>query len=141
MSASKIAFRLWIGTLMIIAGIFIVFGVFSLNGFVVFAGILILIAGLVVSFPLLLTAVGLVRASGLLPYSATAKMWWLGAMLLLQNLAYLYLLGVVEFFLFDLHISQAVFYATGFALIIMLLNSRSAIKKYYSQQTTSNQQL
>jgi hypothetical protein len=141
MSASGIAFKLWLGTLVIMAGILFVFGVFTLNGFVVFAGILVLIVGLVVSFPLLLSAVGLVKVSSQLPYSATARLWWLGLMLLLQNLGYLYFLGSVDFFLFGLKVSEFIFYTTGFALVIMLCFSRSSIKKYYSQQTTSNQQL
>lgn len=141
MNAAVIAFRLWIGSLLIIAGSLFVYGVVTLNGFFVFESVLVFIVGLFVSFPAFMLTVGLVRASCLLPYSVTARLWWLGIMLLLQNLAFLCFLGWMGPFLFEMKLLQAIFYISGFALVIMLLGSRNSIKKYYSQQTTSNQQL
>lgn len=141
MAAFTIAIRLWLGTLIIMTGILFVIGVFTLNGAVVFGGIVMFVIGLILSLPLWLSSVALVIASGRLPYSTTARLWWLGAMLLLQNLAYLYFFGAMKFFFLDLYSFQFIFYLTGIALIIMLLGSRNSIKRYYSEQITSNQQL
>jgi hypothetical protein len=139
MKSFGIAFRLWMGTLLINAGVMAVFAVFSFNGFLFVLALIAFILGIFISTPLLISAVGLVRLSCKLPYSAGAKIWWLAFMLLLQNFVYLYMLGRVDSLFFELLSAADLFYPTGFALVIMLFASRTILKNYYLQQTSNKQ--
>lgn len=141
MKPISIALRLWFGTIMIIAGVTGVFALFSLDVFGIFAAIIVLVVGMFFTWPLLITAACLVRISGQIPYGASARTCWLGFLLLLQNFVFLHILGRIELLLFNVPMALAVFFISGFALIIMLFATRTILRNYYSQQTTSNQEL
>lgn len=139
MKTFGLAIRLWAGTILINAGSAAFIGLFTLSGYgVVFAIIGFFVAAFC-TWPLLFPTDLLIRISCKIPYSPGVKLLWLGSMLIFLNYIFFRLLEWISVWIFRGELG-VFFYTSTFALIIMLFASRSLIRNFYSQQTTSNKE-
>lgn len=128
-----IAVILWAGTIFMSSAFTGLWGVYNRDSDGMIASIIIVVFGLFTTFPMLLPAIFLIRIGRRIPYSAKAKLWWVGFMLLLMSFLFIQMLAWMAGEVDGLfQILNALAWTGSIALLIMIFLLRGPLKKLYS---------
>jgi hypothetical protein len=134
MKAFGLAFTIWGGTIATCCSLIAFFGIFTFDGMAIMLGVIGFIMSLLVTSPLLLGAALLIQLAAKIPYNNTIRIYWLGFTLILLDYLFFQLLN---FIMPDWDILNVFFFPSTIGLVFMLAFRRTAIKNFFTQQTTN----
>jgi hypothetical protein len=137
MKAFGLAFTIWGGTILLNCGFFIVSGIFTLDVLLIGGGVIGFFVALFVTCPLLIPATLLINLTRKIPYHERVLVFWLGFALIALNYLFWEVFTWFDFFIIDRDFQYPVFFISSAGIVLMLIFKRTALKEFFSQQTTN----